>query len=220
MKKKIDRKFYTGNTLDISKKLLGKFLVVNKGSRKRVGMIVETEVYLGPHDRAAHSFGGKMTPRTEVEYREGGHVYIYMVYGMYWQFNIVTAGKDKPECVLVRAVQPITKIPSSKSQVPKKSQIKKNWKLVRQLADENWKLRDSKNLANGPGKLCNWLGLDKSFYGEDMVSSKRIWLEDRGVRVAKKDIVFSKRVNIDYAKQWKYKPWRFYIKGNEFVSKR
>ena len=209
MKKKIDRKFYTGNTLDISKKLLGKFLVVNKGSRKRVGMIVETEVYLGPHDRAAHSFGGKMTPRTEVEYREGGHVYIYMVYGMYWQFNIVTSGKEKPECVLIRAVEPIGKFPISKSQFPKKSQIKKNWKL-----------QDSKNLANGPGKLCNWLGLDKSFYGEDMATSKKIWLEDRGVRVAKKDIVAAKRINIDYAKQWKHKPWRFYIRENEFVSKK
>jgi DNA-3-methyladenine glycosylase len=199
MVKKLTRRFYTGDTLDIAKKLLGKFLVVKKNGRICVGKIVETEAYLGPDDRAAHSFKGKRTPRTEVEYNVGGYVYIYMVYGMYWQFNIVTSEKDKPECVLIRAVEPIGKFPISNSQFPKSN---------------------LKNLANGPGKLCNWLGLDKSFYGEDMTKSKKIWLEDRGVRVAKKDIVAAKRVNIDYAKQWKHKPWRFYIKGNGLVSKK
>lgn len=196
---KLKRNFYTQNTLKVAKELLGKYLVRVWRGKKLVGKIVETEAYIGPRDKASHAYlpphllrkrggEGKKTPRNLAEYLEGGHIYIYLVYGMYWQLNISTAKSGMPECVLIRALEPV---PPTKEKV-----------------------------ASGPGKLCGWLKLNKSFYGEDLTKSKRIWLEDRGVKVKKKDIVASKRIGIDYAgPYWANKPWRFYIKNNPFVSK-
>ncbi len=120
----------------------------------------------------------------------GGHIYIYLVYGMYWQLNISTSSEGKPECVLIRALEPIS---ISKA-----------------------KTGDSKllNIANGPGKVCQYLKLDKSFYGEDLTKSKRIWIEDRGEKVKPKDIESSARIGIAYAgPYWSRRKWRFYIKS-------
>lgn len=185
--KKLQRNFYTRPacrrgrpTLVVAKDLLGKYLVRKIGRKKLVGKIVETEAYIGPEDKASHAYKGKRTKRNEVEYLEGGRIYIYLVYGMHWQLNIITAKKGKPECVLIRALEH-----------PK---------------------------ATGPGKLCEWLKLDKSFYGEDLTKSKRIWLEN-GEKIKKSQIVAAKRIGIDYAGSWAKKPWRFYIKNNPFVSK-
>jgi len=142
--KKLTRSFYTRPTLKVAKDLLGKYIVRKIGKRKLEGMIIETEAYIGPKDKASHAYGGKITPRNKAEYFIGGHIYIYLVYGMYWQLNISTYKSGKPECVLIRAL------------------------------DSNLK-----GIADGPGKLCRYLKLDKSFYGEDLTKSKRIWLEDR-----------------------------------------
>jgi len=191
---KLKRRFYIQPTLKVAKDLLGKYIVRYWRNKYIVGKIVETEAYIGPKDRAAHSFGGKITPRNKVEYLIGGYVYIYLVYGMYWQFNITTAHKGKPECVLIRACQPICN--------QKHLSFKK---LV--------------NLANGPGKLCRYFHLNKSFYGEDLVTSARLWLEDRGEKVSPGKIVKTTRIGIDYAKEWAKKPWRFYISENPFVSR-
>ncbi len=181
MVKKLSRKFYTRPTLKVAKELLGKYLVRKLGSRKLVGKIVETEAYIGPEDRASHSFGGKVTERCKTEYLEGGHIYIYLCYGMYWQLNITTSLAGKPECVLIRALE--------------------------------------HPLATGPGKLCNYLKLNKSFDGEDLTKSKRIWIENRGERVKRQQVIATKRIGIDYAGLWAKKPWRFYLKNNSFVSK-
>lgn len=180
--KRLKRPFFIRPTLTVSKELLGKFLVRRIGRKKLVGKIVETEAYIGPEDRASHAFLGKITPRNKTEYLEGGHIYIYLCYGMYWQMNITTARKGKPECVLIRALE----------------------------SPE----------ATGPGKLCKWLQLDKSFAGEDLCKPKRIWLENRGVKIKKSQIVAAPRIGIDYAGQWAKKPWRFYIKNNPFVSRK
>jgi DNA-3-methyladenine glycosylase len=193
MRKRLKRSFFTQPTLIVAQELLGKYLVRKIGGKVLAGKIVETEAYIGPYDKAAHSFGGKITRRNKVEYEKGGFCYIYLVYGMYWQFNITTSLKGKPECVLVRALEPVG--------------INKN--LV---------LSELKKMASGPGRLCRWLKLDKSFYGEDLTRSKRLWLEDRGERVKKSQIVKAKRVGIDYAGEWADKLWRFYIKDNKFVS--
>ena len=185
------RKFYKRPTLNIAKDLLGKYLIRKIGNKKLVGKIVETEAYIGPKDKAAHSFGGKITKRTKTEYLIGGHIYIYLVYGMYWQLNIVTQTAEKPECVLIRALEPV-------------------------FQD---KILNTK-LANGPGKLCQWLKLNKSFDGEDLTKSKRIWLE-KGEKIKKSQIICAKRIGIDYAgPYWSKKHWRFYIKDNLFVSKK
>ena len=184
--KRLNRNFYTQPTLKVAKQMLGKYLV----HKKLVGKIVETEAYVGPKDKASHAFGGKITKRNKAEWLIGGHIYIYLVYGMYWQLNISTGKEGKPECVLIRALEPL--FPKSYNLNPK--------------------------IANGPGKLCRWMGFNKSHYGVDVVTSKEIWLTE-GNRVGPSQIVASKRVGIDYAEEWANKPWRFYIKDNKFVSK-
>jgi len=197
--KKLSRKFYLVDGITLAKKLLGKYIVRKLDSRKFIGKIVETEAYIGPKDKASHSFGGKITPRNQAEYLEGGHIYIYLCYGMYWQLNITANKNGKPECVLIRAVEPINY--SSKLKI-------KNVKLLRKL-------------TSGPGKLCQWMKLNKSFNTEDLTKSKRIWIEDRGEKIKSSQIVKAKRIGIDYAGNfWKNKLWRFYIKDNPFVSKK
>lgn len=207
--KKLPRKFYTRKTLVVAKDLLGKYLIRKIGPKLLVGKIVETEAYIGPEDKASHAFGGKITKRNKAEYLIGGHIYIYLVYGMYWQLNITTAAAGKPECVLIRALEPtITNLHESNSRI---------------FANKLVKIRE---VTNGPGKLCLWMKLDKLFNEEDLCESKRIWVaassfrrEDRGLRLKKSQIITAKRIGIDYAGKWKEKPWRFYIKGNSFVSK-
>ena len=211
MNKRLPRKFYTQSTLKIAKQMLGKYLVRKIGSKKLIGKIVETEAYIGPEDKASHAYQGKITERNKAEYLIGGHIYIYLVYGMYWQLNISTGNEGQPECVLIRALEPIiTK--NSKSQIPNHKQISKTEPPQAYLKSK------IQNLTNGPGKLCRWLKLDKSFYGEDLVKSKRIWLEE-GEKIKPSQIIASKRIGIDYAEEWADVPWRFYIKNNPFVSR-
>ena len=105
--RRLGREFWLQPTLKVAWALLGEYLVRKDGRQGLIGKIVETEAYLGPRDRASHSFGGKVTKRNQAEYLIGGHVYIYLVYGMYWQLNITTAESGKPECVLIRALEPI-----------------------------------------------------------------------------------------------------------------
>lgn len=183
--KKLNREFYTGETLAVAKKLLGKYIVrkVEGNSRRKptflLGKIVETEAYIGPKDKASHAYGGKITARNKAEYLIGGHLYVYLVYGMYWQMNVSTFQKGKPECVLIRAL-------------------------------------DLGRIADGPGKLCRYLKIDKSFYGEDLTKSKRIWLEERGEKIKSSQIISSKRIGIDYAgPYWSKRKWRFLLKTSK-----
>lgn len=195
---KLGRIFFTQPTLKAAKELLGKYLIRKYRGRKIVGKIVETEAYIGPVDKASHAYGGKRTPRNHAEYLRGGHIYIYLVYGMYWQFNISTCKEGMPECVLIRAVKPISLL-RDKAQIAKCKNT---------------------NLTNGPGKLCRYFKLDKSFYGEDVVNSPRIWLEDRGEKVKPAQMAKGPRIGIDYAGPfWSKIKWRFWIKNNEFISK-
>jgi len=183
---RLKKSFFIRPTLTIAKDLLGKYLIRKIGNKKLVGKIVETEAYIGPKDKASHAYGGKITPRNKTEYLEGGHIYIYLCYGLYWQLNATTNLTGKPECVLIRALEPVKK---------------------------------TKNLTNGPGKLCRWMKLDKSFDGEDLEKSKRIWLENKGEKIESSQIVKTERIGIEYAGSWAKKPWRFYLKNNLFVSR-
>ena len=185
--------------MEVARDLLGKYIVRKVGGKKLVGKIIETEAYIGPQDKASHAYKGKRTPRNEAEFLIGGHIYIYLVYGMHWQFNISTAEAGKPECVLIRAVEPAIRGKNSKSQILNPKQI------------QNSKLKIQK-LTNGPGKLCRWLKLDKSFYGEDVTQNKTIWLEDRGEEIKPKQIKATPRIGIDYAgPYWAKRKWRFVI---------
>ena len=195
---KLPREFYTRtNVLTVARNLLGKLLVVPAPNGQRVsGMIVETEAYRGPLDRASHAYGGRRTKRTETMYGLGGTVYIFFVYGMYNQFNVVTNVEDVPHAVLVRALQPIEGI-----------------ELMRQRRHG----QPDRNLTNGPGKLCIALGIDRRLDRVDLLGNQ-VWLED-GKHIPSRKIASGPRIGIDYAEEWVEKPWRFWVRDNQYVSR-
>lgn len=166
---KLLKEFYVRDVLEVAPELPGKFMAIklNDGSTGRF-MITDVEAYRRSEDRACHACKGR-TQRTEIMYQEGGRLYIYLIYGMYWMLNIVTGGIDDPQAVLIRGVE----------EYP------------------------------GPGRLTKSLGIDKSFYGEDITRSERIWFEDYGkVHVVK----IGPRIGIDYAGEyWKDRPWRYFL---------
>jgi DNA-3-methyladenine glycosylase len=146
---------------------------------------------------------------------------------MYWQFNISTSFEGRPECVLIRALEPVDiSFPQTRGGLRRGADdIKQHFlfNLPSQLRREKLGVLSKpklKVIPNGPGKLCQYLKIDKSFYGEDLIKSKKIWLADDGCKIKKRDIISAKRIGIDYAQEWARKPWRFYLKDNPFVSKR
>jgi len=197
--RKLSRDFYLRKgTIRVARDLLGKLLVVPTDDGTRVsGMIVEAEAYLGIEDKAAHSYGGRRTARNEVTYGEGGHVYVFFVYGMYYQLNLVTGPAEHAHVVLIRAVEPIEGI-----------------EIMR---ERRGKMVD-KNLTSGPGKLTIAFGIDRSLNGEDLLGN-RIWVEEYK-NFKKSEIASGPRIGIDYAEEFVKEPWRFWVKGNAFVSKR
>jgi DNA-3-methyladenine glycosylase len=197
---RLKRAFYTRtDTLAVARELLGKRLVVPTGEGARVsGRIVETEAYLGAEDKAAHSYGWRRTARTETMYAKGGAVYVFFVYGMHHQFNVVTGPEGTPTAVLVRAVEPEEGI---------------------DVMRERRAVTKERELTSGPGKLCKALAIDKSFDREDLTTGTRVWLEDAGARLRPEEIAEGPRIGIAYAEEYALKPWRFWIKGNAFVSK-
>mgnify|MGYP003394490274 CR=1 FL=1 len=198
MGKKLPRKFYLReDTIAVAKDLLGKLIVVPDAEGRRVsGMIVETEAYLGLTDRGAHSYAGRRTPRNEVTYGMGGHVYVFFVYGMYYQLNVVTGPTNHPHVVLIRAVEPVEGI-----------------EIMRRRRGE---MKD-RNLTSGPGKLCIALAIDRDMNGENL-RGKSIWLEDHR-SFTSHEIAVGKRIGIGYAGEDAEKPWRFWVKDNVYVSK-
>jgi DNA-3-methyladenine glycosylase len=198
---RLGRAFYARtDTLAVARELLGKRLVVPTSEGVRVaGRVVEVEAYLGAEDKAAHSYGWRRTARTETMYREGGTVYVFFVYGMHHQFNVVTGPEGTPTAVLVRGVEPEEGI---------------------EMMRERRAVSKERELTSGPGKLCKALGIDRSFDGEDLTTSRRVRLEDAGARLRSEEIAAGPRIGIAYAEEYALKPWRFWIKGNVFVSKR
>ena len=206
---KLSRKFYQReDTLQIARDLLGKLLVIPDETGRRIsGMIVETEAYCGVDDRAAHSHGGRRTPRNEVMYGPGGHVYVFFVYGMFYLFNIVTGPPERPHAILIRAVEPVEGIDIMRGRRHQKSEP--GAIATGSSAD--------KNLTSGPGKLCIALAIDRDLNAEDL-GGKRVWLEDHQTFPTNR-IAVGKRIGIDYAQEDADKPWRFWVRGNAFVSK-
>lgn len=196
--KKLSRRFYLrDDTVAVAKDLLGKLLVVPAADGARVsGMIVETEAYLGVADKAAHSYGGRRTKRNEITYAEGGHVYVFLVYGMYYQLNLVTGPADHPHVVLIRAVEPIEGIES--------------------MRKRRGKMPD-RNLTSGPGKLTIAFGIDRSLNGEDLLG-ERIWVEEYK-NLKSNNVESGPRVGIAYAEEFVEMPWRFWVTESSFISK-
>ena len=196
--KKLSREFYTrSDVLEVARDLLGKRLVVPNRSGARVaGIIVETEAYRGPEDKASHAYSGRRTRRTETMYGVGGTAYVYFVYGMYHQFNVVTNVKDMPHAILVRAVQPVEGL-----------------EIIRRRRSG----RFEHELTSGPGRLCVALGIDRKLDKADLLGN-RVWIEE-GVALPRRQIARVPRIGIDYAEEWVKKPWRFWIRDNPFVSR-
>lgn len=181
----------------VAEKLLGKVLVHRFANGTRLsGRIVETEAYLGVEDPAAHSFGGRRTPRTEVMFGESGLSYIYFIYGMHHCFNVVTMPRDTPQAVLVRALDPLEGIT-----------------LMRRGREHV----STHHLANGPGKLCAALALTRSENGLDLSQSPRLWIEDDGASL-NAEIINGPRVGVAYAGDAAYWPLRFAFKSHPALS--
>jgi DNA-3-methyladenine glycosylase len=196
--RRLPRGFYTdSDVLAVARALLGQLLVVPaRGGARVSGVIVETEAYRGPEDRASHAHGGRRTLRTETMYAIGGTAYVYFVYGMYHQFNVVTNAAGVPHAVLVRAVEPVEGVALMRRR--------------RGVAGER--------LADGPGKLCIALGIDRRLDRADLLG-ERVWLEP-GHAIPASAVACGPRIGIDYAGEWAKMPWRFWVRGNPHVSRR
>ncbi|MFP4025495.1 MAG: DNA-3-methyladenine glycosylase [Thiohalospira sp.] len=169
--KRLTNIFYTRDVLEVAPDLLGKYLVRKYDDDTiRKYLITEVEAYRGEEDLACHASKGR-TPRTEIMYHKGGYIYVYLIYGIYWMLNIVTAEENNPQAILIRGIHGL----------------------------------------DGPGKITKNLLIDKSFYGEHLATSKRLWIETPLNHI---EINYKKlqRIGIDYAgKKWKSKPWRYLI---------
>jgi len=202
---KLRREFYTRNTILVARDLLGKTLVFNDGETIYKGKIVETEAYINAQDDGAH-FNKGLTDRTRIIDEIGGHIYIYIIYGMYLLFNIVAEKKGVHGAVLIRALEPI-------------ENIEKMYENRYKKTYNNPPRREIINLTNGPGKFVMAYGMTMDVYGLDVVTNPNIWIED-GPKLSLEEIVRSRRINIDYAEKGKDYLLRFNIKGNPFVSRK
>ncbi len=185
--------FYDRDTELVARDLLGKVLRCVTPEGVASGRIVETEAYVGEHDAACHAAAGR-TARTEVLYGKPGRAYVYFIYGMHWCVNAVTRAQGLPSAVLIRAIEPIEGVELMRSR--------------RRGA------RATRDLTNGPGKLCAALGITGAQNG---VSLRDSALTIRaGAPVRDRDVAITPRIGIAKAADW---PLRFIVRESEFVSK-
>jgi len=196
--KKLTVGFYNRkNVLQIAKELLGKVLVTNFDGVVCRGRIVETEAYIGLLDKASHSFGGKRTARNEHMYAKAGISYVYICYGMHHLFNVVTNEKDMPDAVLIRAIEPIDGIETMLMRTGKKTL--------------------NNTLTKGPGNVAKALGISKIHSGINLTGGELFIAEDDFI-LPPLAIGSSKRIGVESAGMDGLLPYRFYVKGNKFVS--
>lgn len=196
--KKVPLSFYDrDDVVQIARELLGKIIVTNFEGKITSARIVETEAYIGITDKASHSYGHRRTARNEHMYSPPGTAYVYICYGMHQMFNIVTNKKDIPDAVLIRAVEPLNGIDL--------------------MAKRTGKNISDKTLTRGPGNVGKALGIYKHHSGLFLLD-KEICLLDDGEKMTAEKIGISKRIGVDGAGDDALLPFRFYIKGNQYVS--
>lgn len=178
--RRLSRTFYDRDTIVVARELLGKLLVHGD----RVGRIVETEAYLGPHDLAAHSARG-LTKRNAPMFGPPGYAYVYMIYGMYFCMNVVTEREGHASAVLLRALEPVSGVAGK---------------------------------TDGPGLLCNAMGIDRRLNGHDLLSDDFFVAAPAGEGSFR--IVKRPRIGVEYARHWARRHLRFYIAGNDYVSRK
>ncbi|HEX8023116.1 DNA-3-methyladenine glycosylase [Mucilaginibacter sp.] len=196
---KLPESYYLGNdVVSISKDLLGKYLFTCIDGAVAGGYIVETEAYNGITDRASHAFGNRVTPRTKTMFMKGGIAYVYLCYGIHEMFNIVTSSEGHPQAILIRAIQPTDGIEAM--------QVRRNMPVLKP------------NITAGPGSVAKALGISRNINAFSL-QSDTIWLEDRGLTFPDEQIKAGPRIGVAYAAEDALLPYRFYVKGNIYVSK-
>lgn len=186
--KKLDRAYYLNEDVNgLAIDLLGKVLCTNIFGVYTSGIITETEAYAGPIDKASHAYANKKTKRTETMFLEGGIAYVYLIYGIHHLFNVVTNVEGTPHAILIRGIKPID---------GKEKMIERR----------GW----AKNISNGPGTLSQALGIKTSHDKEDLTSTS-IWIEDRGIKIAKEMINKRPRIGVEYAEDHALWEWNYFI---------
>lgn len=198
MSEKLPLSFYTRpDVVAVAREVIGKYLFTQIDGVLTGGRIVETEAYRGEQDMACHANGGRRTVRTEIMYQQGGVAYVYLIYGMYALFNVITNLEGKADAVLIRAIEPVEGIPEM---------------LLRR-----GHARLSPKLTAGPGVLTRALGITTAHYGT-LLSGDRIWLEDRQEEIPESHIIASPRVGVAYAGADALHPWRFRLRDSPWTS--
>ncbi len=196
--KKVSLSFYNRkDVVKIAKELLGKIIVTSFDGQITSGRIVETEAYAGIVDKASHSFAGKRTARNEHMYSAAGTAYIYICYGMHQMLNIVTNAKEIPDAVLIRAIEPLEGIDIMLKRTGKKTL--------------------DKILTRGPGNVGKALGIYKHHSGLYLLDDE-IYVLDDSKKIPDEAIGISKRIGVESAGEDALLPYRFYVKGNKYVS--
>jgi DNA-3-methyladenine glycosylase len=191
----LPRAFYARPVLEVARACIGKIVVRYCEDGVTAGKIVEAEAYRGPEDLAAHSAGGRRTSRTEVMFGPAGYAYIFLIYGMHYHLNLVTGAVGEPHAVLVRALEPIA---------------------GRTLMASRRGIEEARvALTNGPGKVCQALGITKREYGMDLCRGGELFLTDGS---APRRVARAPRVGVDYAGRWAARPWRFFDPDSPYVS--
>jgi DNA-3-methyladenine glycosylase len=192
--RKLTRDFYARPVLTVARDCIGKVLVHVTPEGETAGRIVEAEAYRGPLDLAAHSARG-LTRRTAAMFGPPGYAYVFRLYGSSWAMNLVTTAEGQPHAVLIRALEPV--------------------RGLELMARRRRMPLHSRELSNGPGKLTQALAITGEDYGRDLCGPE-LYLEDAGLPAGR--IGRSPRINVDYAGDWAARPWRFYERGNRYVS--
>jgi DNA-3-methyladenine glycosylase len=196
---KIPHSFYLNpDVVAVSKSLLGKYLFTCIDGLLTGGYIVETEAYNGVVDKASHAYGNRVTPRTQIMFEEGGTAYIYLCYGIHEMLNVVTSVAGHAQAILIRAIEPTRGIDIM--------QARRNMPVVKP------------NITAGPGSVAKSLGIDRKLNGISLQSDK-LWIEDRGLNFTDDQIAAVPRIGVAYAGEDALLPYRFYVKGNIYVSK-
>lgn len=196
---KLEPEYYLNqDAVFLAKDLLGKVLYTKINNEITAGIIVETEAYFGIKDKASHAYGGRRTNRTETMYSQGGIAYVYLCYGMHNLFNVVSSVKDEPHAILIRAIEPL---------------------IGKEIIEERRNMPFTKSaISSGPGSAAKALGIDRSFNAKDL-NGIEVWIEDQSINYTDDEISVSPRVGIAYAQEHALLPWRFFVKGNKYVSK-
>ena len=202
---RLTKDFYDKDALLLAKDLLGKILIHKVDGHILKGKIVETEAYIGALDKASHAYNGRRTERTEPLFREGGIAYVYFIYGKYYCFNVISGVENKGEGVLIRALEPLNEF---------------DYLAQKRFNEDYNQLTEAKKkaLTNGPSKLCIAYSIDKSENYIELYEEGEFYIEEG--EKENFEIFETTRIGIDYAEEAIEFPWRFYIKGNKYISKK